>query len=57
MIAAKRIGPQFTVLSEGDRADYAAALAGARTRVERIPDAVAPLYAAAPTRTPAQPSS
>ena len=33
-----------TVLSEGDRADYAAALAGARTRVERIPDAVAPLY-------------
>ena len=30
----------LTVLSEGDRADYDALLAGARTRVERIPDAV-----------------
>jgi glycosyltransferase involved in cell wall biosynthesis len=31
------------VLSEGDRADYAALLDGARTRVERIPNAVPPL--------------
>jgi len=30
----------LAVLSEGDRADYAALLAGAPTRVERIPDAV-----------------
>jgi glycosyltransferase involved in cell wall biosynthesis len=30
----------LTVLSDGDRADYAALLAGARTRVERIPNAV-----------------
>jgi glycosyltransferase involved in cell wall biosynthesis len=33
----------IAVLSEGDRADYAAALDGARTRVERIPNAVPPL--------------
>jgi glycosyltransferase involved in cell wall biosynthesis len=31
------------VLTEGDRADYAAALAGARTQVARIPNPVAPL--------------
>jgi glycosyltransferase involved in cell wall biosynthesis len=30
----------LTVLSEGDRADYAALLAGAGTRVERLPNAV-----------------
>jgi glycosyltransferase involved in cell wall biosynthesis len=33
----------LTVLSEGDRADYAALLAGARTRVELLPNAVPPL--------------
>jgi glycosyltransferase involved in cell wall biosynthesis len=32
-----------TVLSEGDRADYAALLEGARTRVELLPNAVPPL--------------
>jgi glycosyltransferase involved in cell wall biosynthesis len=33
----------LAVLTEGDRADYAALLASARTRVERIPNAVPPL--------------
>jgi glycosyltransferase involved in cell wall biosynthesis len=33
----------LAVLSDGDRADYAALLAGAPTRVERIPNAVPPL--------------
>ena len=33
----------LAVLTEGDRADYAALLAGARTRVVRIPNAVPPL--------------
>jgi len=33
----------LTVLTEGDRADYAALLAGARTRVELLPNAVPPL--------------
>ena len=42
----------LVVLREGDRADYAAALGGARTRVVRIPNAVRLRSAAAPTRTP-----
>ena len=38
------------VLTEGDRADYAAALGGARTRVVQLPNAVPPLDGGTPAR-------